>query len=66
MLLYTIFLLYKKSHVQHPPPRKLSGKVFADLPFNVKAQTRIPKEFADPRIARQLLPTMSVSSYLYV
>ena len=35
-------------------------------PFDVKPPTRIPKEFADPRVARQLLPTMSVSSYLYV
>ena len=34
-------------------------KEHTDLPFDVKALTRIPKEFADPRVARQLLPTMS-------
>ena len=34
-------------------------KRHTDLPFEVKAPTRIPKEFADPRVAKQLLPTMS-------
>ena len=28
-------------------------------PFNVKPQTRIPKEFADPEILEGFLPTMS-------
>ena len=43
-----------------------SPKEHTDLLFDVKAQTRIPKEFADPRVARQLLPTMSSSSSWYV
>ena len=30
-----------------------------DLPFDVKAQTRIPKEFADPEILEGFPPTMS-------
>ena len=51
---------YQKGYTQYPPP--VLPKEHTDLPFDVKALTRIPKEFADPRVARQLLPTMSISS----
>ena len=34
-------------------------KEHTDLLFDVKAPTRVPKEFADPRVAGQLLPTMN-------
>ena len=66
MLLYPIFFaLYEKAMCNiHPLCSQRSTPTW---PFDVKPQTRIPKEFADPRVARQLLPTMSSahSSHLY-
>ena len=50
---------YQRGYTQYPPP--VLPKEHTDLPFDVKALTRIPKEFADPRVARQLLPTMSAA-----
>ena len=50
------FLLYMKKPCATSTPRKLSGKVFADLPFDVKALTRIPKEFADHERSSSLIP----------
>ena len=49
MLLYAIFLaLYEKAMCNIHP--LCSIKEHTDLPFDVKALTRIPKEFADPRV----------------
>ena len=58
------FYFIWKSHTQYPP--LVLHKEHTDLPFNVKAQTWIPKKFADPRVAKQLLPTMSTGSSFYV
>ena len=58
-------LLYMKKAMCNIHPLCLCRR-HTDLPFDVKAQTRIPKEFADPEILEGFLPTMSVSSYLYV
>ena len=57
--------LSKRLYAVSTPP--VLPKEHTDLPFDVKALTRIPKEFADPRVAKQLLPTMSSahSSHLY-
>ena len=54
---------YQRGYTQYPPP--VPPKEHTDLPFDVKALTRILKEFADPRVARQLLPTMS-AAHIYM
>ena len=38
---------YQRGYTQYPPP--VLPKEHTDLPFDVKALTRIPKEFADLR-----------------
>ena len=46
---------YQRGYTQYPPPPVLP-KEHTDLPFDVKALTRIPKEFADHERSSSLIP----------
>ena len=52
------------SHTQYPSP--VLPKEHTDLPFDVKAQTRIPKEFAEPEILEGFLPTYEPQAHLSI
>ena len=56
-VVHNIFALYKKAMCNIHP--LCSPRSTPTWPFNVKPQTRIPKEFADPEILEGFLPTMS-------
>ena len=45
---------YQRGYTQYPPP--VLPKEHTDLPFDVKALTRIPKEFADHERSSSLIP----------